>query len=268
MRNVSSKAQRHFEMFKKLLSRILSDKPTELRKGLGTPELPFEIYRGKQPITSNDFKKIVNEIFLPKILELGFEGKDFFFYRENPIYTEVVFFWTYKTGGAIQVDLLVKFNNITYPGDKKLIKTKQIRSINAEFQKRLSPNGEKNRQGQEVWFWIFKDHIEENTKIVEDIWRVFSHRGIEYFNQFQDHSEYLRQITMSNYLDFPDFHINRFFGKHEAGIIYFLFRYWQEQQDEVKTMEFAKLGLTKFSNENDNIYLLPFKNYLDQKAIE
>jgi hypothetical protein len=249
-------------MFKKLIDIFKGDNDNTIPKGLGVTELPMKIYQGKQPIKSSDFKNIVNEIFLPKIQEVGFKGKDFYFYREYPTHIEAIFFWTYKTGGAIQVDLLVKFKNINYPDNSKS-KTKEIRPDNSEFQKRLSPNNEKNKNGQNVWFWVFEDSIEKNRTIVEDIWRVFSERGLNYLKRFENSQDYIGQITTKNYSDFPDFFINKFFGRHESGIIFFLFEYWLQQDNEIKAKEFAELGFDLLKSNQEDLYFKEFKNYLD-----
>lgn len=221
-------------------------------KGLGVADLPYQVYQGKQPIKSADFKDIVNQIFLPKIHELGFKGKDFYFYRENKTYTEVVFFWVHKTGGAIQVDLLVRFHTINYPGEKPANK---IRPETAEFQRRLSPHLDKN-----TWFWIFAKDLNDNVRIVEDIWRLFSIRGIKYLKQFENHSQYIKKITPNNYSDYPDFFIQHFFGRHEEGVIYFLFAYWQQQQNKERATVFARLGMNKPYNEP---YVDDYRRYLE-----
>jgi hypothetical protein len=226
--------------------------------------LPLKIYQGKQPLKSSDFKNIVNEIFLPKIHEMGFKGQNFYFYKEYQTYTQVVFFWTYRAGGAIQVDLLVKFKNINYPDNTKS-KTKEIRPDNAEFAKRLSPNGEKDKSGLNVWFWIFEDDIEKNKKIVEDIWRLFLLRGVDYFKQFENAQDYIGQITDKNYANCPDFLTNKLFGRREVGIIFFLFDYWRQTGNRLKASEFATLGYNKFKNKPDNIYLNEFKDYLENE---
>jgi hypothetical protein len=249
-------------MINKLPEFFKGKKNNSISKGLGVTELPLSIYQGKQPIKSSDFKNIISDIFLPKIQELGFKGKDFVYYRENKTYTEVVFFWTYKTGGAIQIDLLIKFNDIHYPDEEKLLKTKDIRPINADFQKRLSPNEEKNKHGQDVWFWIFQNSIDKNIEVVEDIWRVFSIRGIEYFGQFVNHIDYIKEITTMNYVDFPDFQLQRFFGRFERGILFFLFDYWRKMDNGQKAIEFAKIGYDKLKNEKENIYFKEFNGYL------
>ncbi|MGI8600504.1 MAG: hypothetical protein ACR2KB_14730 [Chitinophagaceae bacterium] len=253
-------------MIKKLRNILKGGNGNEMPIGLGVGELPNKIYHGKQPIKSSDFKQIINNIFLPQIQSLGFTGKDFYFFRHNEDYTEVIYPWTYKTGGAIQVDLLVKINKISYPDDKEAIKPGNIKPENAEFQWRLSPNEGKNKNGQHVWYWIFEKEYSDNLKIAEDIWRLFSIKGVEYFNRFKNHQLYISQITIDNYLDFPDFFIQRFFGRHEAGIIYFLFDYWRQFQDEKRAAVFAKLGLTKLNNEEHHQYLTVFKNYLGKAS--
>lgn len=229
-------------MLNKIFGIFKGNNKNKIQKGLGVTDLPYKVYSGKQPIKSSDFKNIINGIFLPKVQSLGFKGKDFYFYRQNETYTEAIFFWTYTTGGAIQVDLLVKFNSIRYPNEKEPVKPQNIRPANAEFLRRLSPNGETDKNGQAVWFWIFEEHPEDNERIAEDIWRVFSIRGIEYFEQFKNHQQYLKHVTPKNCLDFPDFFVQRTFGRYEAGIIYFLFSYWQQMQNTKLATEFAKLG--------------------------
>jgi hypothetical protein len=89
----------------------------KIPNGLGVLELPHSVYQGKQPTKSSEFKSIINEVLLPKLKEHGFSGKDFYFFRQNETYTEVIYLWIYKTGGAIQIDLLIKFNNVKYPDD-------------------------------------------------------------------------------------------------------------------------------------------------------
>jgi hypothetical protein len=238
---------------------------SSIPKGYGVTELPMRVFQGKQPLKASEFKTILNDVFLSKIKELGFRGKDFHFVRQNEIYTEVVFFWTYKTGGAIQADLLVKFNNIKYPDDTTPTSPNNIRPENAEFQKRLSPNGEKDKNGQEIWFWVFADNLKDNIKIAEDIWRVFSIRGIEFFDHFKKHRQYIGQVSAENYLEFPDFFLQRFFGRHEAGIIYFLFDYWRQMQDKLRANEFAKLGVAKLCDTYP-VYAKIFDEYLKEQS--
>jgi hypothetical protein len=249
-------------MIRKLFDRFNAKTENGVPKGLGVTELPKTIYQDKQLFKSSDFKNIVNDIFQPRIHEFGFKGKDFIYFRENSVYTETVFFWTFKYGGAIAIDLFVKFKNIRYPDEKKILSAKEIRSNNTDFQSRLSPNGEQNKQGQSVWFWIYEDTIEKNKKIVEDIWRIFSIRGIEYFENFINHKNYIEQITTKNYQDFPGFFMPKLVGRHQKGLIYFLFEYWRQIGDKKKSIEFAKLGLTELTNESDGSYLAVFKNYL------
>lgn len=237
---------------------------SNLTKGLGVVELPKSVYTEKQPITSADFKKFVNEIFLPKIQAMGFKGKDFYYYRENKIYTEAIFFWTHRVGGAVQVDLLVKFNNIKNPTIEKLIKPQNIRPVNADFFYRLSENkAEKNSLFKfNTWFWIFKEKDEDNKKVVNDIWRVFSNQGLSFFERFKNHEEYIGKINRKNYLDFPDFQLQRFLGTYELGILYFLFEYWLQSENREKANEFAKIALEKSNDNTNELYSNIFNEYL------
>jgi len=78
----------------------------------------------------------------------------------------------------------------------------------------------------------FAENIDDNIKIADDIWRVFSIRGTEYFEQFKNHKHYIGQVSSANYFNFPDFFIQKFFGRHEAGIIYFLFDNLRKMQNK------------------------------------
>ena len=81
--------------------------------------------------------------------------------------------------------------------------------------------------------------------------------------RFENSQDYIGQITTKNYSDFPDFFINKFFGRHESGIIFFLFEYWLQQDNEIKAKEFAELGFDLLKSNQEDLYFKEFKNYLD-----
>jgi hypothetical protein len=62
-------------------------------------------------------------------------------------------------------------------------------------------------------------------------------------NQFETFRTW--QVSRGNYLGFPDFFIQMFFGRHEAGIIR------RQMQNKERVFEFAKLGTTKLKSEDD-----------------
>jgi hypothetical protein len=248
-------------MLNKLQNILMGHQSDTIPNGLGVPEIPMEVHRGKQSITSSDFKKVVNEIFTPKIQEMGFKGKDFYFYREYPTYTQAVFFWTHKAGGAIQ---LVKFKNIHYLGPKITSNMKDIRPETAEFFKRLSPNNKDDDFLPDNWFWLFQHTLAKNKLIVEDIWRVFSTRGLEFFNRFENHRDYIEQITVKNYIDFKDFQIQNYALRNRTEMIYFLFSYWQQAGNKTKALAFAKEGYMQLKDDPENIYLNTFTAYIEK----
>ncbi len=232
--------------------------------GLGTSDLPNSIYQGKQPITSKEFKSFVNKYFKPKINSKGFKGRDFYFYRTNKEYTEAIFFWTYRAGGAIQVDLMVKFNDIKYPNNDKVIKPNNIRPENAEFLRRLSPFEVQNNDIQ-VWFWIFKKRKKENKRIINDIWCLFETCGLDYFNHFKNHKKYIENIGINNFSEFPDFYIQKFFGRYIIGIVYFLFKYWLKFNDRQKAKVFAMKGIEIAKVRGDLNYKIEFEKYMNNQ---
>lgn len=247
-------------MFRNLFKNRAS---TKYPIGLGMAELPKSIYKGKQPITSKDFKVYVNDHFATKIKEIGFKGRDFNYYREQENYTECVNFWTYKIGGAIQVDLMIKFNGIKYPDEETEIKPRFVKQENAEFIRRLSPH-KISDNSINVWFWIFNEKPERNIEIVNDIWRLFESCGIDFFNEFQNHKEYIRKVETENYMNFPDFYTKRISGKFEVGVVYFLFRYWKKYEDNPKATEFAKKGIQIATDKEDINYKTEFEEYINK----
>jgi hypothetical protein len=230
-------------------------------KGLGVEELPHSLYTPNKPVKSSDFKKFINQFFLPKVHELGFKGRDFYYFRENKDYTEVIFFWTYKTGGAIQVDLLVKFNNIVNPVSDKFISAKNIKHEDAEFYHKLSEsnNDELLTKG---WFWIFEKEDEDNRKLVEDIWRLFSTQGMDYFSRFANHQNYIAKINTTNCIDFADFNWQKRYGKQEIGIVFFLFEYWKQNENIENAKKFADLGIAISTERTDSHYIERFREIL------
>ena len=234
-------------MFKKLIDFLLKNKEI-FPNGIGTTELPKNIFDGKQKTKSSDFKKYVNSYFKPQINELGFKGKDYIYYRENENYTEIITFWTYKVGGAIAVDLSVKFNNINYPDNTN--ESKEENYEEAEFHKRLSPNNNLNKHKQNIWWWIFEEEEKDNIKLIEDIKRTFIKRGIEFFEQFENHNEYIKKIDAKNYVNFPDFNITIYLKRKEYKILFFLMYYNLNINEKVKAKQFAIKGKKSLENEN------------------
>jgi len=245
-------------MFKSLFK---SKTSTQYPIGIGISELPKSIYQGKQPLTSKEFKVLVNEHFAPKIKSLGFKGRDFNYYREQDEYIECVNFWTYKLGGAIQIDLMIKFKGIIYPNEHKEIKPSEVKQENAEFLRRLSPLKIKNNT-LNVWFWIFKKEPQENIKIINDIWLLFQTCGNDFFNEFENHKIYVSKVKSHDYMSFPDFYTKRISGHFEIGVVYFLFRYWEKFGDGSKAKDFAHKGLELANGLNNVEYQSEFKQYL------
>jgi hypothetical protein len=242
-------------MFNKLKNIIACLNKTNVSDlGLGIKELPPSFYTREKHIKSEDFKRLVTEHFASKIRELGFKGKDFMYYRENKVYTEIVFFWTYRTGGAIQVDLLIKFNDVLYPPEFLKIKIHKLRSEHCEFWKKLSPI---NSTG---WFWVFQDTIEENIPFVNDIWNTFEKFGIPYFNNFQNHRDYISKLSFKNVHEIEEFTISHLSKGGETSVLYFLMTYWDQQNDKQKALHYAKTGIAK--NYTDDIYQPFFENYI------
>ncbi len=225
-------------------------------------ELPKSIYQGKQSITSKDFKVYVNEHFATKINALGFKGRDFNYYRAQKDYIECVNFWTYKVGGAIQVDLMIKFKGVQYPDEENEIKPRFVKQENSEFIRRLSPH-KISDNNINVWFWLFNKESEKNIEIVNDIWRLFESCGIDFFNEFQNHQEYIGKVETENYMNFPDFYTKRISGHFEIGVVYFLFRYWEKYGDKSKAIEFAKKGIEIATSKEDLNYETEFKEYIN-----
>lgn len=250
-------------MFRKLLSALSKKDNGRIPSGLGMVDLPGSFYSSKRSTTSATFKEYVNNVFGPQMQTLGFKGKDFYYYRKQKDYTEAIFFWTYRSGGAIQCDLMIKFDQISYP-DRPPVKSSDLRPDTADCSVRLSPNGEKQRNVQYAWFWIFADTPEENTKIAEDMWRVFSLRGLSWLDQFKNHKAYLEKMKPAECLDYPDFHIVSY---HRIAPLYFLFEYWRQAGEKEQAKAFAQFALNLRKKEDwpsdfGSEYLQIFQAYI------
>jgi hypothetical protein len=229
-------------------------------QGLGTPEMPKSLFLGKQPYCCNDFKLLLARHLTPRLEKYGFSGDSFHYFKEDSDFIYIVYFWGAQNGkgeeagGAVQVDLLVKYKHIHYSGERARIKMHKLRPENCEFQKRLCPNDKTDKFGQCRWFWIFGPDEESNIKVIDDIWRVLKIRGFEYFNQFNRHQELLDDITPENCTSYRDFQIQRHFGHKEIGIVYFLYRYWKNCNNHEKAEQFRAYAINSFQSEGDRIF--------------
>lgn len=226
-------------MLSRLKAIFSSSEVRQIPNGLGVPELPSNFVKGSETLSNNHLKNTINQFFLPKIKELGYQGKDFYFYKENTQHTQAVFFWLHRGGGAVQVDLLVKFNSIIYPSGSELAKDKPLRPANSEFQFRLSPNNKEKEFVPDNWFWLLTTTEQGLEMLVNDIWRVFEARGIPYFKQFENHQKLLSEINPKNFTQFPDFRIQNFILRNQLEILYFLHCYWKISGNSIKANEFA-----------------------------
>ncbi len=157
---------------------------------------------------------------------------------------------------------MVKFNDIDYPNSDKITKPSAIRPENAEFLRRLSPF-DTIENDMATWFWIYKKERKENEKLINDIWSLFQTCGLDYFKHFENHKQYIGTITTNNYQKFPDFYIQKFFGRRFIGIVYFLFKYWIKFGDNQKAREFALNGIEISDGKADSKYEIEFKEYIN-----
>ena len=127
----------------------------------------------KHNIGSKEFKKLVNENLKPKLNELGFEGKDYFYFRLRNDNIETVLLGTSPYGKAICINVEIKKGNGTVPKKSEIEDMESI-SETAFGWKRLSPD--KN----DCWWW-FRPTESENKSVLEEMFKLISTEGENYF---------------------------------------------------------------------------------------
>lgn len=130
--------------------------------------------RPKHEIGSKEFKKLVNIGLKPLLQNLGFEGKDYFYHRIRNGNIETILLGTSRYGKAICINAEIKESNGTVP--TKQIEIEKLKSISPTKigWKRLSPDK------QDCWWW-FRPTEEENQKVFNEIYKLISTEGEEYF---------------------------------------------------------------------------------------
>jgi hypothetical protein len=225
------------------------------RIGLGFVNIPNEKWRKSKEVSNADFKNCINNFFSHEINKLGFTGKDYKYIKECAGYTAVINFVPWRYGGGIQVDLLVKINNIKYPPSYKSFKSGQNLKY-CEFSKRLSPLNMK------VWVWPFENSAKKNEKILGDILDLVKGKGMSYFSLFDNVDKILEGINLEtlqthNYFDFqnpitgfPSTNMDFYEGLLQAN--YFVFEFARIQGDFIKALQHARYGLTQIGAMNDS----------------
>ena len=127
----------------------------------------------KHNIGSREFKKLVNENLKTRLNQLGFDGKDYFYYRLRNDNIETVLFGTSPYGKAICINVDVKKANGIIPKVSKIENMESI-SETAFGWKRLSPDK------KDCWWW-FRPTEDENKKVLMEMYKLITTEGENYF---------------------------------------------------------------------------------------
>lgn len=130
--------------------------------------------RPKHDIGSKEFKKLVNIGLKPLLKNLGFEGKDYFYYRVRNDNIETILLGTSPYGKAICINAEIKESNGTVPTKQIEIEILNSISPNNIGWKRLSPDN------QDCWWW-FRPSEEENRIVFNEMYKLIVTEGEKYF---------------------------------------------------------------------------------------
>lgn len=134
--------------------------------------------RPKHNIGNKEFKKLVNDRLKPKLQNLQFEGKDYFYFRIKNDTIETILFGTSPYGKAICINVEIKKNNGSFPTKPEEIdKLKSISPHQNQGWKRLSPDG------KDCWWW-FRPTQEENQRVFNEMYKLIVTEGEEYFKKY------------------------------------------------------------------------------------
>jgi len=206
-------------------------------------------------VKSADFKKIVNSYFKPKIEAIGFKGKDNKFYKKCVGYTAIInFLRYYRYGQGFHVEMLIKLNDIKYPPYFKNFSSGRALKF-CEFSKQLAPINVSH------WVWPY-DNNEENTKLLlDDVLKLLSTKGKEYFDQFKEVKKVLDKIKHSDGNSWDRYYSDigypsrfRDFSIGDLHNCYFLFAFYKNVNNKKLAVYYAEKGLDLIKNYAD-IYI-------------
>jgi len=130
--------------------------------------------RPKHNIGNKEFKKLVNRELKPLLQDIGFKGKDYFYYRLKNGNIETILLGTSPYGKAICINAEIKKSNGTVP--TKLDEIDKLDSISPNLigWNRLSPDN------ADCWWW-FRPSEEENQKVFNEMYKLITTEGENYF---------------------------------------------------------------------------------------
>jgi hypothetical protein len=200
---------------------------------------------------NQDFKKLVNAELEPKLKSKGFVGSDYRYYQDLSSHINFIFLGLSKYGGAISIDASIKFKRPFSLGDVDPLKAYPL---NCESWKRLSPDDKDN-------WWTFRDTVEENNRVIEEMWALIQIVAFPYFKRFESLSEFFRKIKLSELRTEKFYDKYEFCGRKIFGYFSIMQYYLLTAQNE-KAIEVAKLGLDEYAYPDDKIYISEFNKVI------
>lgn len=204
---------------------------------------------------NKDFKKLVQTYLEPNLKSIDFEGENYIYYREFETHTFFILLGLSKYGGAISIDIGVKFKP---PYSKEIANIKEINPFRFESRKRLSPDQNDN-------WWAFKENEADNKKIIQEMWKLIQLVAIPYFNSFKSLDQFFAEINILEFLTDKYYEKYNFFGRKIFGY-YSLMQYYLRNNIKDKALKIAKAGFEECSFAEDEKYKKEFEDTIKNNS--
>lgn len=214
---------------------------------------PYRDMSRKLIYYNKDFKVLVNKIIRPKLIDLGFNGNGYRYYREHDEHYDSITFGTSKYGGAICINVEIRFKKPYSIVEFDITKIPNLFDSEAEL--RLSPDKFDN-------WWHFKDTEEDNNRVINEMWKLLEINGLPFFEKFNDLNAYFSKIKPSDVSKvsfFNDFRLLPYLPR----VYYLLMIYNIRQGNNDQALSYAKSGLKSIKDNNDK-YKSEFERYINE----
>ena len=211
----------------------------------------FRVPSHKLKFYNKDFKKLVKAELEPKLQSIGFVGSDYHYYQELSSHINFIFLGLSKYGGAISIDSSIKFKP---PYSLEYVDSLKTYPVNCQSWKRLSPDDKDN-------WWTFRDTVEENKKVIEEMWALIQIVALPYFKSFESLSDFFSKIKISDLRTDKFYDKYRLSGRKIFGY-YSIMQYFLLAAQNDKAIEVAKMGLDEYTYNDDKNYIDEFKKVI------
>ncbi len=213
---------------------------------------PHRVPRKNLVFKSGDFKQLLQENLTPRLNEAGFSGMHYRFMNEYSTHWEIISIGRSKYGGAISIDLGIKFKQPYSIGEFDIHKIYLL--AEAESHIRLSPDDNDN-------WWTYQDTKLENLRVIDEMWKLITIKGFRYFNKFKDLKAFMNTIQFHD-IETEKLYTKYFLSRYEIRVYFFLMRHYELNHGINKSLFLAKKGLESIKLDSDEVYRKAFEDKL------